>query len=108
MVPGGHGILETVPSLVLGQETSIISRGLQESTLAVGALGEGDPAPSSSGSQPSAVWTGAAAVVVVFGQWTAGRVLAGVFVVVLLLVVVVMATVAGRPVVRLVTVVVSM
>lgn len=92
--------------MVLGHETSIISRGLQESVLAVGTLREGDSASSSSG--PSAVWTGAAPEVVVRGQWTMGLVVAAVLVVVLLLVVVVTATVAGREVVRVVTVVVSM
>lgn len=92
--------------MVLGQETSSNSRGLQESALAAGTLAEGDS--SSSGSRPSAVWTGPAAVVVVRAQWTTGFVVATVLVVVLRPVVVVMATVAGRAVVRVVTVVVSM
>lgn len=108
IVPGGQGILETAPGLVLGQETSIISRGPQESVLADGTLGEGDSAWSSSGSRPRAVWTGTAAVVVVRGRWTTALVVAGILVVVLLLVVVVKATVTGRTVVRVVNVVVSM
>lgn len=90
----------------MGQETSSNSRGLQESAFAAGTLVEGDS--SSSGSGPSAVWTGPAARVVVRAQWTTGFVVATVLVVVLRPVVVVMAMVAGRAVVRVVTVVVSM
>lgn len=41
MVPGGQGILATIPCLVLGQDMSIITRGLQYSTLMLGSLEEG-------------------------------------------------------------------
>lgn len=69
MVPDGHGILDTVPCLVLGQDTSIITRGVQDSTLMVGSLEEDKTWSSSSGTRFSArVGRGAAAVVVVRGQ----------------------------------------
>lgn len=69
MVPDGHGILDIVPCLVLGQETSIITKGVQYSTLMVGSLEDDGTWSSSSGTKPSMkVCTGAAAVVVVRGQ----------------------------------------
>lgn len=109
MVPGGHGILDTIPCLVLGQEMSIITRGLQYSTLMLGSLEEGGALSSSSGTKPSTgVWTGATTVDVVRGHWAIAVVVAGVLVVVVLAVVVVMVTVVGRVVVLVVIVVVSM
>lgn len=69
IVPGGHDTLDTRPCLVLGQDTSIITRGLQYSTLIVGSLEDGGALLSSSGAKPStSVWMGAAAVDVVRGQ----------------------------------------
>lgn len=112
MVPVGQDILATTPCLVLGQEMSIITRGLQYSTLTLGSLDEGGARSLSSGVRPSAgVWAGAAVVDVVCGHWAAGAVVvAGALVVVALaVVVVIMATVVGRVVVlRVVVVVVSM
>lgn len=109
MVPGGHGILDTMPCLVLGQEMSIITRGLQYSTLMLGSLEEGGALLSSSGTNPSTrVWTGAITVDVVRGHWAIAGVVAGILVVVVLAVVVVIVRVVGRVVVLVVIVVVSM
>lgn len=112
MVPGGHGILATRPCLVLGQDMSIISRGLQYSTLMLGSLEEGGALSSwssSSGTKPStSVWTGDTTVDVVRGHGAKAVVVAGLLVVVVLVVVVVAVTVVGRVVVRVVVVVVSM
>lgn len=69
MVPDGHGILDTVPCLVLGQETSIITRGVQDSILVGGSLDEVRTWSSLSGTRFSTtVGRGVAAVVVVRGQ----------------------------------------
>lgn len=109
MVPGGHGIFDTMPCLVLGQEMSIITRGLQYSTLMFGSLEEGGDLSSSSGTKPSTwVWTGAMTVDVVRGHCAIAAVVAGILVVVVLAVVVVSAGVVGRVVVLVVMVVVSM
>lgn len=108
MVPGGHRILDTIPCLVLGQEMSIITRGLQYSTPMLGSLEDGGLRSSSSGTAPSdGVWAGAAIVDVVRGHGATAVVVAGIFVVVVLDVVVVMVTVVGRVVVLVVMVVVS-
>lgn len=105
--PAGQDILATTPCLVFGQEMSIITRGLQYSTLTLGSLEEGGALSSSSGVKPStSVWTGAGAVDVVRGHWAAAAVVAGALVVVVLAVVVVMVTVVGRVVVLMVVVVV--
>lgn len=109
MVPGGQGILATTPCLVLGQEMSIIIRGLQYSTLMLGSWEEGGAPSSSSGIKPStSVWTGVATVCAVRGHWATAGVVAGILVVVVLAVVVVIVTVVGRVVVLVVEVVVSM
>ena len=109
MVPGGQGILATKPCLVLGQEMSIITRGLQYSTLMVGSLEEGGALSSPPGTKPSTrVWTGEGTVDVVRGRWATAAVVAGILIVVVLVVVVVMVTVVGRAVVLVVVVVVSM
>lgn len=109
VVPGGHGILDIKPCLVLGQEMSIITRGLQYSTLMLGSLEEAGALSSSSGTKPSTgVWAGATTVVVVRGHWAITVVVAGILVVVVLAVVVVMVIVVGRVVVLVVMVVVSM
>ena len=102
--------MDTMPCLVLGQEMSIMTRGLQYSTLMLGSLEEGGAlSSSSSGTKPSSsVWTGAATVDVVRGHWAIAVVVAGILVVVVLAVVVVMVTVVGRVVVLVVMVVVSM
>ena len=69
IVPGGQGILETMPCLVLGHDTSIIMRGLQCSTVMGGSLEEGGALVSSPGTKFStSVWTGATTVDVVLGQ----------------------------------------
>lgn len=69
MVPDGHGILDKVPCLVLGQDTSIITKGVQDSSLVVGSRDEYKTWSSSSGTRFSTrVVRGAAAVVVVRGQ----------------------------------------
>lgn len=97
-----------MPCLVLGQEMSITTRGLQYSTLMLGSLEEGGDLSSSSGIKPStSVWTGAT-VDVVLGHWATAVVVAGIFVVVILAVVDVMVTVVGRVVVLVTAVVVSM
>lgn len=108
MVPGGHGILATTPCLVLGQEMSIITRGLQYSSRMLGSFEEGGGLSSSSGIDPFiGVWTGADTVVVVLGHCTAAVVVAGILVVVVLAVEDNLATVVGRVVVLVVVVVVS-
>lgn len=69
MVPDGHGILDMVPCLVLGQDTSIITRGVQDSTLVVGSLEEDRTWSSLPGTRFSTrVCSEAAAVLVVRGQ----------------------------------------
>ncbi len=109
MVPTGHGILDIMPCLVLGQEMSIIIRGLQYSTLMFGSLEEGGDPASSSGIKPSTnVWTGATTVDVVRGHSGIAAVVAGTLVVVVLAVVVVVVAGVCRVVVRVVMVVVSM
>lgn len=88
---------------------SIITRGLQYSTLMLGSLEEGGALSLSSGTKPStSVWAGATTVDVVRGHWANAVVVAGTLVVVVLVVVVVMVTVVGRVVVLVVVVVVSM
>lgn len=109
MVPGGQGILDTMPCLVLGQEMSIITRGLQYSTLMLGSLEEGAALSSSSGTKPfTSVWTWDATVDVVRGHWAIAVVVPGILVVVVLADVVVRVTVVGRVVVLVAVVVVSM
>lgn len=109
MLPGGQGILATMPCLVLGQEMSIITSGLQYSTLMLGSLDEGGARLSSSGSKPfTGVRAGAAIVGVVRGRGATAVVVAGILVEVVLVVVVVMVTVECRVVVLIVVVVVSM
>lgn len=108
MVPGGQAILATTPCLVLGQEMSMVTRGLQYSTRMSGSLGEGGGLLSSSGTKPlCSVWTGAETVVVVLGHWLRAVVVAGPLVVLVLAVVDSLATVVGRVVVLVVVVVVS-
>lgn len=113
MDPDGQGILATTPCLVRGQDMSIITRGLQNSTLTLGSLDEGgalsSTSSSSSGTSPSTrVWTRATTVDVVRGHGATAVVVAGLPVVVALAVVVVIVTVGGRVVARVVVVVVSM
>lgn len=110
MVPGGQGILATIPCLVLGQDMSIITMGLQYSTLTLGSLeDDGTLLSSSSGTKPStSVWTRATTVDVVRSHGAKAVVVAGLLVVVVLAVEVVMVTVVGRVVARVVVVVVSM
>ena len=109
MVPGGQSILATTPCLVLGQEMSIITSGLQYSTRMLGSLEEGGALSSSSGAKPSnAVRAGATTFEVVRGHWAPAAVVAGILVVVVLATVDVMVTVVGRVVLLAVVVVVSM
>lgn len=111
MVPGGQGILATTPCLVLGQEMSIITMGLQYSTLMLGSLEEGGALSSLSwsGSKPStSVWAGTTIVDVVRGHWAIAVVVDGILAVVVLAVVVVKEAVVCRVVVLVVMVVVSM
>lgn len=109
MVPGGQGIVATMPCLVLGQEMSIITKGLQFSTRILGNCEEGGALFSSSGRKPSIdVWTGATTVDVVRGHRAIAFVVAGILVVVVLADVVVMVPVVGRVVLLVVMVVGSM
>lgn len=110
MVPGGQGIFAIIPCLVRGQDMSIITSGLQYSTLMLGSLEEGGAfSSSSSGAKPStSVWTRATTVDVVRCHGATVVVVAGMLVVVVLDVVVVMETVVGLVVVRDAVVVVSM
>lgn len=109
MVPDGQGILATVPCLVLGQLMSIVTSGLQYSTLMLGSFEDGGAPSSSSGSEASmSVWTGAAIVDVVRGHWATAVVVKGILVVVIRIVVDVGLTVEVRVVVLVVEVVVSM
>lgn len=97
-----------VPCLVLGQETSIITRGLQYSTLMLGSLEEGGPLLcSSSGSRPpTSVCTRGDAVEVVRGHRTsvAGVVEEGFLAVVVLDVVLVEVVIRGVELVIMVVV----
>lgn len=69
MVPGGQAILATAPCLVFDQEMSIITRGLQYSTLMLGSLEEGGDLSSSSGTKLwTMVWAGATKVDVGLGH----------------------------------------
>lgn len=109
MVPDGQGILAKVPCLVLGQFMSIITSGLQYSTLMLGSFEDGDIPSSSSGSKASmSVRTGATIVDVVRDHWATAVVVEGILVVVIRIVVDVGLTVEVRVVVLVVDVVVSM
>lgn len=108
MVPDGQGILTTVPCLVFGQAMSIITKGLQYSTLMFGSLEEGRAPSSSSGSKAfTSVCIGDGVVVVMCGHTATAVIVAGILVVVVLVVVVVRVTVTGRVVVLIVEVMLS-
>lgn len=100
--------MANVPCFVLGQDTSIITSGLQYSTLRFGSLAVAGAALTSSCSKSSkTVWYGSTTADVVRGDWTTKGVVAGTLVVVVLDVVVVVVT-GGLVEVLVVVVVVSM
>lgn len=85
--------MANVPCFVLGQDTSIITSGLQYSTLRFGSLAVAGAALTSSCSKSSkTVWYGSTTADVVRGDWTTKGVVAGTLVVVVLDVVVVVVT----------------